>query len=53
MDSVKGAREFGNRGTKVIGILRTMNDVRRSNAKAFNEMTEEDYPEEVFQTIIT
>jgi chromosome partitioning protein len=53
MDSVNGAREFGKRGTKVIGILRTMNDVRRSDAKAFNEMIEEDYPDEVFKTIIT
>jgi chromosome partitioning protein len=53
MDSVNGARKFGKRGTKVIGILRTMNDVRRSDAKAFNEMIEEDYPEEVFKTIIT
>lgn len=53
MDSVEGARSFGHRDTKVLGILRTLNDVRRSDAKAFNEMIEEDYPEEVFQTIIT
>lgn len=53
MDSVTGAQQFGERDTKVIGILRTMNDVRRSDAKAFNEMIQEDYPEEVFQTIIT
>ena len=39
--------------TKVIGILRTLNDVRRSDSKAFNEMIEEDYPNEVFQTVIT
>lgn len=30
-----------------------MNDVRRSDAKAFNEMIEEDYPNEAFKTIIT
>jgi chromosome partitioning protein len=53
MDSVTSANEFGNRNTKVIGILRTMNDVRRNDAKAFNEMIEEDYPNEVFKTIIT
>lgn len=53
MDSIEGANEFGTRDTKVLGILRTMNDVRRSDAKAFNEMIEEDYPEEVFQTVIT
>ncbi|GGD29725.1 ParA family protein [Pontibacillus salipaludis] len=53
MDSVKGAREFVHTETEVIGILRTMNDVRRSDAKAFNEIIEEDYPDLVFNTIIT
>jgi len=53
MDSVTSANEFGKRDTKVVGILRTLNDVRRNDAKAFNEMIEEDYPDDVFQTIIT
>lgn len=53
MDSVVAANEVGKRNTEVIGILRTMNDVRRSDAKAFNELIEEDYPNEVFRTIIT
>ncbi len=53
MDSVLSANEFGNRDTKVIGILRTLNDVRRTDAKAFNEMIEEDYPDVVFKTVIT
>ncbi|WJQ05527.1 ParA family protein (plasmid) [Geobacillus stearothermophilus] len=53
MQSVEGARVHGRHNTRVIGILRTMNDVRRSDAKAFNEMIEEDYPNEVFKTIIT
>lgn len=53
MDSVVGAREFGKKGTRVLGILRTMNDVRRSDTKAFNELIAEDYPEEVFNTVIT
>jgi len=53
MDSVNGAREFGKRDTKVIGILRTMNDVRRSDAKAFNEIIAEDYPNDIFETVIT
>ena len=42
MDSVAAANEVGNRDTQVIGILRTMNDVRRSDAKAFNELIEEE-----------
>lgn len=53
MDSVTSANEFGKRDTKVVGILRTLNDVRRNDAKAFNEMIEEDYPDDVFKTIIT
>lgn len=53
MDSVAAANEVGKRDTQVIGILRTMNDVRRSDAKAFNELIEEDYPDDVFKTIIT
>ncbi|PLT33283.1 ParA family protein [Bacillus sp. V5-8f] len=53
MDSIQGAREFGKRNTQAIGVLRTMNDVRRSDAKAFNELIAEDYPELVFHTIIT
>ncbi|KKB36076.1 ParA family protein [Bacillus thermotolerans] len=53
MDSVSSANELGSRDTQVLGILRTMNDVRRSDAKAFNELIAEDYPEEVFDTIIT
>lgn len=53
MDSVVSAREFGKRGTKVLGILRTLNDIRRNDSRAFNEMIGEDYPNEVFKTIIT
>jgi chromosome partitioning protein len=53
IDSVTSANEFGNRDTKVVGILRTLSDLRRNDAKAFNEMVEEDYPNEVFKTVIT
>lgn len=53
IDSVKSANKFGKRNTKVLGILRTLNDIRRNDAKAFNEMIEEDYPNEVFATVIT
>ena len=53
MDSVESANRFGKRDTKVIGILRTLNDSRRNDAKAFNEMVAEDYPDYVFKTIIT
>lgn len=53
MDSVESANRFGKRDTKVIGILRTLNDARRTDARAFNEMVAEDYPDHVFETVIT
>jgi chromosome partitioning protein len=53
MDSVESANRFGKRNTKAIGILRTLNDVRRNDARAFNEMVAEDYPDHVFETVIT
>jgi chromosome partitioning protein len=53
MDSIVSAKEYGNRDTKVLGILRTLSDKRRSDSKAFNDLIEEDYPDEVFKTIIT
>lgn len=53
MSSIESANSFGYRDTKMIGILRIMNNVRRSDAKAFNELIAEDYPYDVFETIIT
>lgn len=53
MDSVEGAKSFGTRNTEVIGILSTMNDARRNDAKAFNAIIKEDYPDDVFDTVIT
>ncbi len=53
MDTVTAANKVSPRNVEVLGILRTMNDVRRSDAKAFNELIEEDYPDDVFETIIT
>ncbi|GAE93028.1 chromosome (plasmid) partitioning protein ParA [Gracilibacillus boraciitolerans JCM 21714] len=42
-----------NKGLRKLGILRTLTDKRRSDAKMFNELIESDYPELVFNTIIT
>ncbi|MFD1926455.1 ParA family protein [Sporosarcina siberiensis] len=53
MDSIESAFEIGKRKTEAIGILRTMNDVRRSDSKAFNEIIAEDFPNLVFETVIT
>ncbi|PSL41257.1 chromosome partitioning protein [Salsuginibacillus halophilus] len=53
LDSVEAADRVTPHDLKIAGILRTMNDVRRNDAKAFNEMIAEDYPDLVFPTIIT
>lgn len=37
---------------KIAGILRTMNDSRRADSKAFVELIEDVYPELVFDTVI-
>lgn len=51
MDSIEVAKRL-NPNLTIAGILRTLNDVRRYDAKAFNELIGEDYPELVFQTVI-
>ena len=52
MDSTESAFKIGKRNTEVVGILRTMNDIRRIDSKAFNEIIAEDFPELVFETPI-
>lgn len=42
-----------NKRVNLIGILRTLTDKRRIDAKIFNDQIEKDYPEGVFETIIT
>jgi chromosome partitioning protein len=51
MGSVEVAKNL-NPNLRIAGILRTLNDVRRYDAKEFNEMIQEEYPELVFETII-
>lgn len=52
MDTIEIIREKGRKDTQVIGILRTLNDSRRNDTHAFNQMIAEDFPDEVFETII-
>src|SRR5699024_3447023 len=42
-----------NNGLINLGILRTLSDKRRKDARFFNEVIEKEYPELVFDTIIT
>lgn len=53
MDSLVSARNMSRHEVEVIGILRTLNDKRRNDSKLFNEAIAQDYPEDVFETIIT
>lgn len=51
MGSVELAKQM-NPSLKVAGLLRTLNDARRYDAKEFNELIEEEYPEITFDTVI-
>lgn len=51
LDSVNLAKKLNN-SLKIAGILRTLNDVRRNDAKAFNDLIGAKYTELVFDTVI-
>lgn len=53
IESVEHSRKTSKRDVQILGILRTLNDKRRSDSKLFNETIEEMYPELVFKTVIT
>lgn len=52
METVELAINAGNDKLKVAGIIRTLNDARRTDMKDFAELIEEDYPDLVFPQII-
>ncbi|MED1205577.1 ParA family protein [Heyndrickxia acidicola] len=52
METVEYAKENVNPKVEIAGILRTMNDVRRADSKAFVELIGEEYSNLVFETII-
>lgn len=51
-ETIIHVQEKANPGLQVAGILRTLMDKRRSDAKALIELVEEEYEDLVFQTII-
>ncbi|MED1790639.1 ParA family protein [Brevibacillus laterosporus] len=53
IETVGHVKEMVNPDLKIAGILRTIVDVRRSDAKAFVELIEEEYPNMAFETVIT
>lgn len=52
LETVSTAKEQLNPNLKVLGILRTMNDARRADSKAFVELTGEKFGDMVFETVI-
>jgi chromosome partitioning protein len=53
IESVEHSRKTSKRDVQILGVLRTLNDKRRSDSKLFNETIADTYPELVFKTIIT
>lgn len=53
MNTVEISRKTSRHRVEILGILRTLNDKRRTDAKTFNQYIEDDYPSLVFDTIIT
>lgn len=52
IETVHHVQEMVNPNLKIAGILRTIVDIRRSDAKAFVELVDEEYPGLSFETII-
>lgn len=52
LETVEYSQQHINPDLKVAGILRTMNDVRRADSKAFVEVIGEEYPELCFDVVI-
>ncbi|MFS0883084.1 ParA family protein [Metabacillus niabensis] len=52
-ETVEIAQNASPYGCEILGIIRTLSDKRRSDAKLFNDKIAEDFPDLVFETIIT
>lgn len=52
LETVEFARANINQDLKVLGILRSMNDVRRADTKAFVEIIKEEWPDLCFDVVI-
>lgn len=53
METINTANNISHHKPTPLGILRTLNDSRRSDPKYFNDKIAEDFPDLVFETIIT
>src|SRR5690606_17112970 len=53
MESVEASQVVSPHKVDPIGLVRTLSDRRRSDVKYFNEQIAEDFPELIFETVIT
>jgi chromosome partitioning protein len=53
MESVEASQSVSPHPVEPIGLVRTLNDRRRTDVKYFNEKIAEDYSELIFETVIT
>lgn len=53
MESVEVSQELSPYDVEPVGMIRTLNDKRRSDSKYFNNKIAEDYPDLIFDTVIT
>lgn len=52
VETIETGKEYADQEISILGILRTLNDVRRADSKVFVEVIGETYPELVFDTVI-
>src|SRR5699024_10644829 len=53
LETVEFVQQTSSNNLKILGISRTLNDKRRNDAKFFNDKVAEDYPDLVFDAVIT
>src|SRR5699024_6350710 len=53
LETIEFVQKTSANNLEILGISRTLNDKRRNDAKFFNDKVEKDYPDLVFDTIIT
>lgn len=53
LETIESVKSMGNEQLKVLGVLATLSDARRSDNKELLELIKEDYPELLFETVIS
>lgn len=53
LETIQGVKKVGNDELQILGILATLSDARRSDNKELLEIVKEEYPELLFDTVIS